>query len=103
MKTCYVIPEHRAIADLCDGGEMGFKDHVRIITRVNVPVASRGRGIGTQLLKMILNDADAEGIVLVLEISPSDGLDFDQLEAWYRRHGFVCVNGCYYKRRPVAK
>lgn len=95
MKSCYVIKEHRAIADLCDYYGKGL-----ILTRINVPKASRGRGVARQLLATILADADRENVTLFLEISPSDGLSFSQLEAWYKRHGFIKFGWHAYCREP---
>lgn len=98
MKTCYVIKEHRAIADLCDYYGKGM-----YITRINVPVASRGQGVARALLQIILDEADREGVRLYLEIAASDGLDRDQLEAWYERHGFSqdrCMG--FFIRRPQS-
>ena len=61
------------------------------ISRINTPMEFRGRGIGSRLLERACADADAEGIVLELFVSPSDGLDEDELHAWYSRHGFASV------------
>jgi ribosomal protein S18 acetylase RimI-like enzyme len=60
-----------------------------LLTRINVPVQHRGLGYGTMLLLECLQSADAEGAVIVLEISPSDGLNFEELGAWYTRYGFI--------------
>ena len=97
MKSCYVDKATRSIADLCDYYGQGL-----LLTRINVPKASRGQGHARKLLARILADADAEGIALFLEISPSDGLSFAQLEAWYLRHGFKEVKepGMLYCRAP---
>lgn len=95
MHTCYVDAPTRSIADLCEYGT-GM-----LLTRINVPREHRGKGHARALLKRILDDADNEGVTLWLEISPSDGLDYDQLEAWYRRRGFV--GHLIYKRRPRRK
>jgi GNAT superfamily N-acetyltransferase len=86
MDSCYVDYEHRGIADVTNLGEMVPK--TRTITRINIPEESRGRGLGTKLLRRILADADAEGVILSLEIMPSGPLDYNALEAWYRRWGF---------------
>lgn len=97
MRSCYVeylSPVKIAIADLCDYYGEGM-----IITRINTPIAFRGKGYGNTLLKRITADADAEGIVLFLEISPSDGLSFEQLKAWYLRNGFAYWKGIY-RRLP---
>lgn len=75
-----------------------------IISRINTPMEFRGRGIGSRLLKRVCADADAEGIVLELFVSPSDGLDEDELHAWYSRHGFVSdpeVGKFFMVRKPI--
>jgi len=84
MKTCYV-DEHWSIADLVAPGEL-FPDWT--ITRINVVEVHRGKGYGSDLLKRICDDADAEGVKLYLQVSPSGGLNFDQLGEWYGRYGF---------------
>lgn len=99
MKTCYYDRATLAIADLVTPGAIheGW-----VITRINVPRRYRGEGHGTALLKEILADADAEGADLWLDVSPSDGLDWGQLVAWYERHGFERVNEYgTMRRRPV--
>lgn len=68
------------------------------ITRINVPRAHRGKGYGTQLLDIFLAMADERKITVWLEIQPSDGLNYDELEAWYLRHAFKGF--MIYKRRP---
>lgn len=86
MKTCYNIPGTRAVADLepIEGHENSY-----LLTRINVPVRSRGQGLAKQLLEMILNDADREGATLWLEPVASGGLTYQELVDWYERHGFV--------------
>jgi predicted GNAT family N-acyltransferase len=66
-------------------------DQEWVIQRIFVPVHLRGQGRGRALLTRILADADMEpGVTLYLTASPgSHGPTLDQLEAWYRRHGFV--------------
>ncbi len=58
------------------------------ITRINVPRSHRGKGIASKLLNRFLAMADEQNITVWLEIQPSDGLTYDELEAWYLRHGF---------------
>jgi predicted GNAT family acetyltransferase len=94
MKSCYVHESTRSIADLCDYYGQGL-----LLTRINVPKASRGQGHARNLLTRILKDADTERVTLFLEISPSDGLDFFELEAWYMRNGFKRHGGLY-RRLP---
>lgn len=100
MKTCYAErlsdPAGLAIADLVE-----LDDGILVISRINVPVAHRGRGHARMLLNSICADADAEGVELRLEISPSDGLGYDALRRWYERHDFnrMWTRGCW-RRRP---
>lgn len=97
MKNCYVIklsPHNIAIADLTDYYGKGL-----LLTRINVPKEFRNRKFGTELLNIILNDADKFKVTLFLEISPSDGLDYNQLETWYLKNGFKLWNGIY-RRKP---
>lgn len=95
MKNCYTIqlsPTKIAIADLTDYYGEGL-----IITRINVPIQYRGLGHGSKLLDEICGEADMDGIKLHLEISPSDGLDYNQLDAWYRKRGFK-YRGIYIRK-----
>lgn len=99
MKNCFSVKlsdAQIAIADLCDYYGEGM-----IITRINVPVNHRGKGIGSELLTRILAEADSTQTTLFLEIQPSGGLDYTQLEQWYRRHGFKNMRGSgVFRRRP---
>lgn len=99
MKSCYYIRLSNtaiAIADICDYYEDGM-----IITRINVPLVHRGRGHGSALLQMLLDDADKEGVKLWLEINASGELTHEQLELWYTRHGFKNYKGTgVYRRLP---
>jgi len=97
MRTCFVIPKVNAIADLVRPGELTPN---WTITRINVPAKHRGQGYGSKLLRQILEEADAEGVTLQLEISPSDGLNYGQLWDWYKRHGFMRHESGYMRRRP---
>lgn len=87
-----------AIADLVD-----YYGRGKIITRINVPAEFRGKGHGTALLKQIIEDADREKIALYLEIQSSDGLSYDELEAWYKRHGFKNWEGSGIYRRTTEE
>lgn len=94
MKNCFVLhlPDRQdrlpqiAIADLTNPGD--FLPGTMTITRINVPAAHRGKGHGSALLKQITDAADAEGVILSLEINPSGPLDYNALYDWYVRHGF---------------
>jgi hypothetical protein len=100
MRTVYVNPATRAIADLVRPGELtpGWT-----ITRINVPKKHRGKGEGRSLLRRICTDADVEGVTLYLEVLPSGGLDFNELTAWYGRYGFKTVLSGYMRRLPKVR
>ena len=72
----------------------------QIITRINVPASHRGQGIARRLLRRATDLADVLGTTLWLEVSPSDGLGFAELEAWYHRHGFVRSGTGLLRRKP---
>lgn len=40
------------------------------------------------MLEEILRDADQLSTTIYLGVSPSDGLNFEELTAWYMRKGF---------------
>jgi predicted GNAT family N-acyltransferase len=99
LKTCYVLPDTRSIADLVKPGEL---TRFWTITRINVPKAWRSQGEGTKLLKLICDDADRSGIALALEPVPERSQDYDRLVVWYRSHGFKMCSSGYMVRRPVT-
>lgn len=92
MKSSYVNVEEGAVVHLMEitGGA------VWIVTSVAVPLRrNRGKGAASRLLDVVLADADAEGIQLVLSVEPdsTDGLNFDELYDFYERHSFRDING----------
>jgi len=98
MKTCYakkLSSTKIAIADLSES-EYGHM----VINRINVPRDFRGLGHATALLQQIIIDAAREGVTLWLEISPSDGLGREALQAWYERYGFIEDQPGVWKREP---
>jgi len=75
-----------AIADVIRYGGTSY-----LITRINVPVLSRGEGYGRRLLAKIIEDADMGGWDLLLEVVPGGGdgdMGFKELAQWYWRNGF---------------
>lgn len=98
MRHCYNIKiegRYLAIADLVRHGK-----NILMLTRINVPIPYRGRGIARSLLKEILADADRDGVTIHLCVSASGGLTEPQLIAWYERHGFTKRNCLVYERLP---
>jgi GNAT superfamily N-acetyltransferase len=94
MKTAYYHQcdsRYLAIVDLIE------LDGTMVISRINVPAPHRSKGIGNLLLNEVIADADKTNTLLVLDISPSDGLNFEQLEKWYTSKGFIKIRGRYTK------
>lgn len=83
MPSVYIHRDSRSIADLNT-----MEDGVVLISRINVPARQRGQGIATDILNEIIKDANDRGVTLILEPVPSGGLSYNQLVAWYERHGF---------------
>lgn len=105
MRTCYVHPPTRSIADLtpeCWSENELWKDFW-LITRINVPLGHRGKGLGSHLLKQVIADADRYEIPLALNpvssATPGNGLSQKDLVEWYVRYGFNFV-GQYMVRYP---
>ena len=89
MKTGYCKKVSRIGLAVLDLTPMTEDKTTYLINRINVPnrndddgVPLRGHGHARELLQECLADADAEGITLMLEINPSDGLNYEELSAW---------------------
>jgi len=105
MHQTYIDGVHLGIADLVrlNPGEMGVNfDNGWLLTRINIPKKHRGKGYASALLKRILADADKEAATLVLQISPSDGLQYEDLSRWYYRNGFSQHHTGLWFRRPKS-
>lgn len=65
----------------------------REVSHLHVPAEHRRKHLGTALMNLICQEADANGITLLLTVRPSDedGLDEDQLIDWYIRFGFMLL------------
>lgn len=73
------------------------------VTRINVPVRGRGRGVARDMLKELTDRADRECMTICLDIAPSDGLGYHALHCWYERHGFIPhENPGTWFRRPLT-
>jgi GNAT superfamily N-acetyltransferase len=69
-----------------------MRGRIREITNLYTDEPGRGKGDASALLKQVCEDADDNGIVLMLIPKPYDkGLDELQLIAWYARHGFTQI------------
>lgn len=69
----------------------------KIITRINVPVALRSQGYGSQLLRRCCQAADDSSTPLFLEVASYGAMTNDDLVAWYSRHGFSHWLGMMYR------
>ncbi|MFD8886425.1 GNAT family N-acetyltransferase [Streptomyces erythrochromogenes] len=86
MKPVYVLRGGLASVSLIPGS---CTDHPTVVTEVVVREGFRGRGLGSEILRAVCSDADAEGVVLLLSVDPSPGgLSYEELGKWYSRHGF---------------
>lgn len=76
-----------------------------LITRINVPLEHRREGIGTELLREIIEDADREGVTLHIEVQASDGPAREALLKWYEKHGFISsdIYKYFVIREPVRR
>lgn len=65
-------------------------DRVRELVRVWTDPEHRKQGFATELVKTVCDEADAEGIVLILQPRPFGHVQgLQALEGWYRRFGFI--------------
>jgi len=99
MKNLYVVTLNPIIAVLdCCAYEDGYMIH-----RINVPQKHSRRGHGSKLLHQVVTDADKEGAKLYLGILASGEMEYDDLERWYEKNGFVSVSDeGMYIREPVS-
>jgi GNAT superfamily N-acetyltransferase len=70
-----------------------MRPHMREITHVYVDPASRRQHLATALLNFVCQEADANGMTLLLTAQPeeADGPSVDQLMDWYKKFGFQCL------------
>lgn len=85
MRTSFTIRHDMISMSTVDLVEIGPE---MLITRIFVPYKYRGKGFASKLLKEVLEAADSDGVTLMLDISPSGGLEAEELRDWYLRNGF---------------
>lgn len=83
MKRCYLDKRTRTIADLSQSPNGAWEIH-----RINVPIAARGKLVGSRMLDKICAEADAEQATLWLLPVATGGLTHSALVAWYSKRGF---------------
>ncbi len=94
MQMIFTIPKYFAIADLIST-DLGV-----VLTRINVPQQHRKKGIGSQLLKEVITEADKTKTTIWLQVLSSGGLNRSQLISWYKRYGFEFCSNTTMKRKP---
>lgn len=72
------------------------------LTDIVVPPKHQGQGHGRRLMKLALDWADHNGITLCITVAPTGPLDYDALDAWYRRLGFQPDRHDILRRKPHA-
>jgi N-acetylglutamate synthase-like GNAT family acetyltransferase len=96
MQHGYVLTDNDGDPIRCTASLLHLSPHMSLLSGVEVAVNLRGRGNGTRLLKLVLADADKEGVTLVLSVGSDDSplsLSNLQLADWYERHGFRVIDG----------
>lgn len=75
---------------LSDAVPAHMRDHTREVSHVFVPVADRRQHLATALMNLVCQEADANGITLLLTAHPYDdgGPTADELQNWYAQFGF---------------
>lgn len=68
----------------------GMRPHVRELLNIHVEPEARNKKLATMLLNLVCQEADANGITLLLTARPMDdqGPDEEHLIAWYAKFGF---------------
>lgn len=101
MRDGYYNMEHGATVDLIKSSDSSLV----IITRIMVTAQQRGKGYARELMERVIEDADEEGVLLMLSVEADPGgLDEKTLKAWYTRLGFEILPGSdtTMVRRPVG-
>lgn len=89
-----VIPSD-VIIDLDDTAIHGFADLPNMveIKYIEVPQALQGAGYASKALRLLTTLADQMGVTLVVTVAFDEDdsewpMSFEELSAWYERHGF---------------
>lgn len=85
-----------------------MRARVREVVRVWTDREQRQQGYATQLMQSVCEEADCEGLILILQPRGYDSINAigkDKLVAWYKRFGFVVTqpNPVLMARAPTFK
>ena len=84
LKTFYADAPHGVTIDLTEAEPCWLLNRIH----TNRFRGERGKGYAAALIKIVLADADADGISLMLSVEPHPGVDYNRLRNWYVRLGF---------------
>lgn len=88
MKDSYFLKQNSNV--VCSVTLLGPPENgVGLITYVWTHPKFRRNGLASSLFHCILLEADAEVVQLWLKIEPDDPTDFNHLDAWYAKLGFI--------------
>lgn len=75
---------------LTDAVPVAMRDRMREVSHVFVPAADRRQHLATALMNLVCQEADANGITLLLTVDPYDtgGPTAAELQSWYALFGF---------------
>lgn len=91
MKDVYLLKQDGSI--VCCVYLLGPpSDGIGLITSVWTHPEFRGNGLASELLRLVLSDADDDNVQLWLKIEPDNLDDFDRLAEWYARLGFTEID-----------
>ena len=84
---------------------VAFEEDVIGLDLLKVEPALRGTGVGTRIMRDVLEIADRFGVPVRLQpycLAPDgDGLDQEGLEAWYRAFGFAMTGHVSPTGQPI--
>lgn len=119
MRDCYYEIHSRATVDLIEiTNRLDWQDLIPVdltqfagaylVTRVEVGVPYRSKGVAGRLFRRMLAEADEEGVLLALAVNSDrtvDSLDDEDLVEWYQRCGFILLSDDYMEmyRPPKIK
>ena len=96
MNHGYVLLDEDGDPMRCTASLLHTGPKASILTGIEVAYSLRRMGYGTKLLKLVLADADKEGVTLLLSVASdntSRSLSNTELATWYERHGFYQIEG----------
>jgi predicted GNAT family acetyltransferase len=78
------------LVSMTDAVPMAMRAKVREVSHVFVPAADRRQRLATALMNLVCQEADANGITLILTVDPYDtgGPTAAELQSWYALFGF---------------